>query len=80
MKTKTSITISAPLLVEMDKLIGEGGSRSAFIEKALRAYIRDETRHALQKRDQELIDASAGRLNEEMEDILRYQASFMQQI
>jgi metal-responsive CopG/Arc/MetJ family transcriptional regulator len=75
MKTKTSITLSTPLLVQVDRLIGKGGSRSAFIEKAVRAYIRDAVRHALQKRDQELINAAAERLNEEAEEVLRYQAS-----
>jgi metal-responsive CopG/Arc/MetJ family transcriptional regulator len=77
MKTKTSMTLSAPLLVEIDRLVGEGGSRSAFIERVLRAYIRDVARHALQQRDQELINEAADRLNEEMKDILRYQASYL---
>jgi metal-responsive CopG/Arc/MetJ family transcriptional regulator len=77
MKSKTSITLSAPLLVEIDKLIGEGGSRSAFIERALRHYVREVVRHALQMRDKELINANADRLNAEMEDILRYQAPYL---
>jgi metal-responsive CopG/Arc/MetJ family transcriptional regulator len=76
MKEKTSITLSAPLLAQIDKLIGKRGSRSAFIEKAVRAYIRDEIRHALQKRDQELINKAAARLNQEAADVLRYQAPF----
>jgi metal-responsive CopG/Arc/MetJ family transcriptional regulator len=76
MKTKTSITLSTPLLAEIDRLIGEDGSRSAFIEKAVRTYIRDAVRHSLQMRDQQLINKAADRLNEEAEDVLRYQAPF----
>jgi metal-responsive CopG/Arc/MetJ family transcriptional regulator len=77
MKTKTSITLSVPLLVQIDRLIGEGASRSAYIEKVLRDHLRDEARHAIQMRDKELIDAAADRLNEEAEDVLRYQAPYL---
>jgi metal-responsive CopG/Arc/MetJ family transcriptional regulator len=77
MKAKTSISLSLPLLVEIDKLIGEHASRSAYIEKVLRDHLRDEARHALQMRDKELIDASADRLNKEMEDVLEYQAPYI---
>lgn len=77
MNAKTSITLSAPLLLEIDKLIGEGGSRSAFIEKVLRDYVRAAARDALRLRDQELINAAADRLNEEAEDVLRYQAPYL---
>ncbi|HME57532.1 MAG TPA: hypothetical protein VKF63_04285 [Terracidiphilus sp.] len=77
MKAKTSITLSLPLLVEIDRLIGERASRSAYIEKVLRDHLRDMDRHAIQMRDKELIDASADRLNEEAEDVLRYQAPYV---
>ncbi|MGA2673428.1 MAG: hypothetical protein ABSE99_09370 [Terracidiphilus sp.] len=77
MKAKTSITLSLPLLVQIDKLIGERASRSAYIEKVLRDHLRDETRHAIQMRDKELIDAAADRLSEEAMDVLRYQAPYV---
>jgi metal-responsive CopG/Arc/MetJ family transcriptional regulator len=77
MKAKTSISLSLPLLVEIDRLIGERASRSAYIEKVLKAHLRDEARHAIQMRDKELIDAAADRLNEEAEDVLRYQAPYI---
>ena len=77
MKAKTSITLSLPLLVQIDKLIGERASRSAYIEKVLRDHLRDEARHTIQRRDKELIDAAADRLNEEAEDVLRYQAPYI---
>jgi metal-responsive CopG/Arc/MetJ family transcriptional regulator len=77
MKAKTSITLSLPLLVQIDTLIGEKASRSAYIEKVLRDHLRDEARHTIQRRDKELIDAAADRLNEEAEDVLRYQAPYI---
>jgi metal-responsive CopG/Arc/MetJ family transcriptional regulator len=73
-KAKTSVTLSVPLLVKIDKLIGEGASRSAFIEKVLSEHLRDSERQALHKRDFELINANADYLNRVMEDVLRYQA------
>jgi metal-responsive CopG/Arc/MetJ family transcriptional regulator len=74
MKAKTSITLSLPLLVQIDKLIGERASRSAYIEKVLSDHLRDEERQAIQQRDMELINANAEYLNREAMDVLRYQA------
>ncbi|MGO9337087.1 MAG: hypothetical protein ACLPY1_06220 [Terracidiphilus sp.] len=76
-KAKTSITLSLPLLVKIDKLIGEGASRSAYIEKVLSDHLRDEERQALQQRDLELINAAADRLNAEAEDVLKDQDAFL---
>jgi metal-responsive CopG/Arc/MetJ family transcriptional regulator len=73
-KVKTSITLSLPLLVQIDKLIGENASRSAYIEKVLRDHLRDEERQAINARDLELINANADYLNREAMDVLRYQA------
>ncbi len=77
MKTKTSITLSAPILVKIDRRVGKRGSRSAYIEKVLSDHFRDTARRALQARDREMIDAAADRLNEEAEDVLRYQAPYV---
>jgi metal-responsive CopG/Arc/MetJ family transcriptional regulator len=74
MKAKTSITLSLPLLVQIDKLIGERASRSAYIEKVLSDHLREEERQAIQQRDMELINANAEYLNREAMDVLRYQA------
>ena len=76
MKAKTSITLSVPLLVQIDKLIGERASRSAFIEKVLRDHLRDEEREAAGQRDLELINANADYLNREMEEVLKDQDAF----
>lgn len=70
MKAKTSITLSVPLLVQIDRMIGEGASRSAYIEKVLHDHLRDEEREAAGQRDLELINANADYLNREMEDVL----------
>jgi Arc/MetJ-type ribon-helix-helix transcriptional regulator len=74
MKTKTSITLSVPLLAQIDRLIGEGASRSAYIEKVLSDHLRNEARNAIQQRDLELINANLDYLNSEAMDVLRYQA------
>ena len=70
MKAKTSITLSVALLVQIDRLIGEKASRSAYIETVLRNHLRDEEREAAGQRDLELINANADYLNREMEDVL----------
>ena len=77
MKAKTSITISVPLLVQIDKLIGEGASRSAYIEKVLSDHVRDADWRALQIRDMEKINVAADELNAEAMDVLTYQAPFV---
>jgi Arc/MetJ-type ribon-helix-helix transcriptional regulator len=77
MKAKTSITLSLPLLVQIDKLIGERASRSAYIEKILSEHLREMERQAIQQRDLELINANADYLNAEAEDVLRYQAPYI---
>jgi metal-responsive CopG/Arc/MetJ family transcriptional regulator len=74
MKTKTSITLSMAVLVKIDKLIGEGASRSAFIEKVLAEKLSQMDRDAINRRDAAIINANADYLNREMEDVLRYQA------
>jgi hypothetical protein len=74
MKAKTSITLSMAVLVKIDKLIGEGASRSAFIEKVLAEKLNQMDRDAINRRDAAIINANADYLNREMEDVLRYQA------
>ena len=73
-KTKTSITLSVSLLVQIDKLIGERASRSAFIEKVLQDHLRDEARRTIQERDLQILNENADYFTREMEDVLRYRA------
>ncbi len=73
-KAKTSITLSVPLLVQIDKLIGEHASRSAYIEKVLSNHLRDEAHQTAYQRDLRILNESADYFNREMEEVLRYQA------
>jgi metal-responsive CopG/Arc/MetJ family transcriptional regulator len=73
MKTKTSVTLSEELLRTIDRLSGDSGNRSQFIEVALRFYIDQTIRKERNARDIELINLKADRLNEEALDVLAYQ-------
>jgi metal-responsive CopG/Arc/MetJ family transcriptional regulator len=74
MKEKTSISLSRDLLKQVDRLAGSKNSRSAFIERVLRKYIRERRRAALHTRDMTRINRAADRLNREAADVLEYQA------
>ncbi|HEX7697153.1 MAG TPA: ribbon-helix-helix protein, CopG family [Candidatus Acidoferrum sp.] len=75
MKEKTSITLSRDVLKSVDRLAGSKHSRSAFIERVLRRYLRERAKAALQARDLERINNAADRLNLEAAEVLDYQAS-----
>jgi metal-responsive CopG/Arc/MetJ family transcriptional regulator len=75
MKEKTSITLSGDVLTAIDRLAGSKQSRSAFIERVLREFLRERARAAVQARDLERINAAAQRLNVEAADVMEYQAS-----
>ena len=74
MKSKTSITLSATLLEEIDRIVGEDGSRSNLIEKAVRNYIQNLARLERDRRDLTILNRSAKKINHEAVDVLRYQA------
>jgi len=74
MKQKTSITLSREVLTGIDRLAGRKYSRSAVIERALREYLRQRERAAMNARDLEILNREADRLNAEAEDALKYQA------
>ncbi len=75
MKEKTSITLSGDILTAIDRLAGSKQSRSAFIERVLREFLRERARAAVQARDLERINAAAQRLNAEAAEVMEYQAS-----
>ncbi|MFZ0285081.1 MAG: ribbon-helix-helix domain-containing protein [Terriglobales bacterium] len=75
MKEKTSVTLSREVLAAIDRLAGPKSSRSAFIERVLREFLRERARAAVQARDLDRINAAAQRLNAEAADALQYQAS-----
>jgi metal-responsive CopG/Arc/MetJ family transcriptional regulator len=74
MKVKTSLTLSEDLLERIDRMAGPEVSRSSFIEAILRDYIEARARAKREARDVALINRHAARLNEEMRDILSFQA------
>jgi metal-responsive CopG/Arc/MetJ family transcriptional regulator len=73
MKEKNSITLSKDVITQVDRLAGSEESRSAFIERVLRRYMRERKRAALNARDLVRINRAADRLNREAAEILEYQ-------
>lgn len=73
MKEKTSITLSAEVLSGIDKLAGSRHSRSSFIERVLRHYLRERARAEVHARDLDRLNRAARRLNAEAEDVMKYQ-------
>lgn len=73
MKMKTSVTLSEDILAQVDQLAGSKQSRSAFIERVLRRYLRERTKAALNARDLALINGAADQLNLEVAEVLEYQ-------
>jgi metal-responsive CopG/Arc/MetJ family transcriptional regulator len=73
MKTKTSVTLTPGLLDGIDKYAGEFKSRSQFIEVAVKRFLRHLEREEMERRDLQIINRRADTLNEEAEDVLRYQ-------
>jgi metal-responsive CopG/Arc/MetJ family transcriptional regulator len=74
MKEKTSITLSKEVLAGIDRMAGSKQSRSAFIEDVLNRFLADRAKAARDAREIELINQHADQLNEEAEDVLRYQS------
>lgn len=75
MKVRISITLSKDVLASVDRFAGPSESRSAFIERVLREYLRDCTRNAAHARDLARINKSAAKLNAEALDVLSCQFS-----
>ena len=73
MKVKTSITLSQDILQAIDQILGESKNRSAFIEYALRDYLRKRSKMAQNEKDLEILNRNSKRLNREAEDVLTYQ-------
>ena len=73
MKGKTSITLSRDLLTAVDEAAGPGTSRSAFIERVLRTYLRRRARAARNAQELQRLNRGATRLNREAADVLGYQ-------
>jgi hypothetical protein len=72
MKVKTSISLSSDILEKVQTVTSEG-NRSDFIEKALWYYLDILQRDSRNKKDLEIINDSATRLNNEALDSLGFQ-------
>jgi len=73
MKIKTSITLSEEVLLEIDQISGESRNRSAFIEIAIRDFLKKRAKKIRDDRDLEILNKNSKRLNREAEDVLSYQ-------
>jgi metal-responsive CopG/Arc/MetJ family transcriptional regulator len=69
-RVKTSITLPEELLKSIDRA---DSNRSAFIERASRAYLARLEKARREAKDAEIINRNATRLNEEAMDVLEYQ-------
>jgi len=72
MKVKTSISLSSDILEKVQTITSEG-NRSDFIEKALWYYFDILQKDTRNKKDLEIINESATRLNNEAIDTLGFQ-------
>jgi metal-responsive CopG/Arc/MetJ family transcriptional regulator len=75
MKIKTSITLSGEVLGLIDKRHAEFRSRSEFLEHAARAFLAYLARTEAERRDLEIINRNADKLNAEAEDVLAHQVA-----
>jgi metal-responsive CopG/Arc/MetJ family transcriptional regulator len=69
-RVKTSITLPKALLTRIDRV---DKNRSALLERAALNYLAQMERQARDRRDIEIIDRNADRLNSEAMDTLEYQ-------
>jgi metal-responsive CopG/Arc/MetJ family transcriptional regulator len=74
MRVKTSVTIDENVLRAIDKAVTRHRSRSRIIEDAAREFLARRVRAAREARDLAILNRAADELNEEMEDVLSYQA------
>jgi predicted transcriptional regulator len=73
MKVKTSITLSAELIRQIDALASQYGTRSALIERAVRDFLAAQAKRTREAQDLEILNRRAEALNAEAEDVLSYQ-------
>ena len=73
MKVKTSVTLSADILEQVDRLLEGGTSRSALLEQALREFLANRKRRKRDAQDLEILNSRADELNREAREVLEYQ-------
>jgi metal-responsive CopG/Arc/MetJ family transcriptional regulator len=69
-RVKTSVTLPKQLLIRLDRV---DKNRSAILERAAVAYLARLEREARDKKDIDIIERNAERLNREAMDTLTYQ-------
>jgi len=69
-RVKTSITLPAELIARLDRV---DTNRSALLEQAAVAWLAQREKRARDRKDIEIIDRNAKRLNQEAMDALDYQ-------
>ena len=74
MRVKTSVTLDERVLKAIDKTTTRTRSRSRVIEDAAREFLARRARAAREARDLAILNDAAIALNDEMEDVLGYQA------
>ena len=74
MKVKTSVTLSEELVEELDDMTSDDSNRSQMIERAVAEFIERERRQLRDVRDLDTLNRSADELNQEIDDVLTYQA------
>jgi len=75
MKIKTSITLERDVISAIDQQVEEYGSRSEFLEVAARRFLAQLEKEEKDRRDLDIINRRAIKLNREAEDVLDYQAA-----
>ena len=70
MKVKTSVTLPATLLEEIDR---RNNNRSAFLERAAKLYLAQSAKYERDARDSKILEENAEQLNREAADVLDYQ-------
>ena len=71
-RVETVVSLPKDLLEQANK-VNKNVEISDVIELALRDYVAKESRQELNRRDIEIINANADKLNEEALDVLEYQ-------
>lgn len=73
MKQKTSVTLSADIVVALKRAARRGESRSSTVERLLRERLSEEAARERQAREVAQINRHADALNAEAVDVLAYQ-------
>jgi len=73
MKQKTSVTLSADIVVALKGAARRGESRSSTVERLLRERLSEEAARERQAREVAQINRHADALNAEAVDVLAYQ-------